>query len=120
MKTSELIGGRLDYWVAKAEGRTVDYHDSGAHGGDFVTVVDAEQSGWVSWSPSRAWADGGPIIEREPLDIISNGPGEWAAGYALESWQVEMHRCSYGPTPLIAAMRAYVESKFGKDVAELP
>ncbi|MDQ0082925.1 hypothetical protein J2W35_003284 [Variovorax boronicumulans] len=122
MKTSELTGGRLDYWVAKAEGRAVDYHDLGAHGGDFVTVVDPEQSGWVSWSPSRSWSDGGRIIERERITIAASKQGwGWLAytgGYwlneALQDFDVE----EYGETYLEAAMRAYVASKFGDEVPD--
>lgn len=122
MKTEELIGGRLNFWVAKAEGRAVDYHDLGAHCGDFVTVVDTEQSGWVSWSPSRVWADAGPLIERERIGVIPFGPdGLW-----LGSMPGDVDYCAgsdgadgqLGPTPLIAAMRAFVASKFGAQVVD--
>jgi hypothetical protein len=121
MKTKELNGGMLDYWVAKAEDRAVDYHDLGAHGGDFVTVVDPEQSGWVFWSPSRAWADGGPIISRENIATEKIGPIIWAAtiGHQEKTRQLG-NAYEHGETLLIAAMRAYVASKFGDEVAEIP
>lgn len=73
---------------------------------------------------STRWADGGPIIEREGIAIIRNGD-TWDAyvdGYNThdgvesgvrdgESWDAK--------TPLLAAMRAYVKSKFGGEV-EIP
>lgn len=87
---------------------------------DYPAPPNAAFPEW--WSPSTNWSQGGPIIERERIDIINNG-SEWAAGFDVEQWQVAMGvglpRIAYGPTPLIAAMRAYVASKFGEEV-ELP
>lgn len=71
------------------------------------------------WKPTTNWAQGGPIIYREG---ILNGPspfpqGEFAAGVGNE-WDTCKY-ISYGPTPLIAAMRCYVASKLGDEV-EVP
>ena len=103
-KVSELTGMLLDEAVAKAEG--VDY---------FNPPPELE-----GWSPSRSWHLAGPIIERERIELMTVGDGAWAAGICLERWQVDAGGATaYGPTPLIAAMRAFAASKFGDEV-ELP
>ena len=78
IKTSELQGAALD-WA--------------------VELID----GW-QWCHdySTNWGHGGPIIEREGIEICPIGNGEF-----------------YGDTPLIAAMRCYVASKLGDEV-EIP
>lgn len=75
--------------------------------------------------PSRHWQEGGPIIERERIGLWageephhgSPAPKGWFAEAVGEKnrWPLK----AYGDTPLIAAMRAYVASKFGETV-ELP
>jgi hypothetical protein len=102
MKTSELTGAALDWAVAECEGH--DFPAADAFCGIF--------------NPSTDWAQGGPIIERERMDIAcwdahsmpwkASIDGDTDAGVAL---YVE-----YGPTPLIAAMRCYVASKMGDDI----
>ena len=112
IKTSELTGTALDWAVAKCEG----IQDS-----EFVrTHMDA-------WPYSINWSQGGPIIEREGIDLYCNVPTNpahkdpsWRG-----SWRAKYHRCGYGTdmshghTPLIAAMRCYVASKLGAEV-EIP
>ena len=67
-----------------------------------------------NWAPSTKWPQGGPIIEREKIDIVAdpNGKDIWMGrNYS--------HRAEYtcfGPTPLIAAMRCYVASRLGESV----
>jgi hypothetical protein len=67
------------------------------------------------WEPSTNWAQGGPIIEREMLEIGAHEPKdiEWVA---RDYWK---ENTMTGPTPLIAAMRCYVASKLGDDI-EIP
>jgi hypothetical protein len=69
------------------------------------------------FSPSTDWACGGPIIEREQIQIDPltrhREPGDWSAQVWLP------YRRAQGETPLIAAMRAYVASKFGNEVPDL-
>ena len=57
---------------------------------------------------STNWAQGGPIIERERIEI------EWTG----EDWMGTMRHDEefFGPTPLIAAMRCYVASQLGDEV----
>jgi hypothetical protein len=93
MKTIELTGIALDWAVAKCEG-------SAYHG-----------PAWTKYSTD--WAQGGPIIEREDICINRDDSSrEWSAHRVGDEFGAY-----WGPTPLIAAMRAYVSSKLGKHVA---
>jgi hypothetical protein len=76
--------------------------------------IDAGEYG-PGFKPSTDWAFGGPIIEREGINIIQSG-----------SWLAEMDAdhsgaviSAEGPTPLIAAMRCYVASVLG-DTVDIP
>jgi hypothetical protein len=105
MKTSELVGAQLDWAVAKCEGNTF--------AGDFPHLLS---SGFRPPQFSTDWAVGGPIIEREKLDL------RWIGVTNCRAASNEIDEYSYqgfGPTPLIAAMRCYVASKLGDEV-ELP
>ena len=101
IKTSEAKDQVLDYLVAQCEGiETKNY--SGA-----LTIrYDGD---W--WQPSIDWAQGGPIIERERIAVWGDNDLYWEAecGWA---W-------AKGPTPLVAAMRAYVALKLGEEVEAL-
>ena len=122
----ELIGAMLDAAVAKAGGirffvefdvrpnpmePRCTWH--GKDDGSPEGAPDFERA----YSPSTEWAIAGPIIERERLALIPGAPdtGNWGAhlGGPLGA------EILWGPTPLIAAMRAYVASKFGETI-ELP
>ena len=104
IKTSELTGAALDWAVAKIEG---------VHGPDYESVWD------MPYEPSKCWQQGGPIIEREGinLDNYAKNPkwSAWTPAPDRESGEAQ----AYGPTPLIAAMRCYVVSKLGDEV-EIP
>jgi len=94
MKTSELTGAALDWAVATANGDA------------FILAYED----WVWYSSD--WSVGGPIIERERIEIVFNGEG-WDAYDHLR------HIPEEGSTPLIAAMRCYVAATLGADV-EVP
>jgi hypothetical protein len=112
VKTSELTGAELDLWVAKAEGVKM------AHGVPILPTDD----GYEVYEPSRNWVHGGTVIERERIGLIPpvGAADKWGAfyldagGFHLEDG---MHTSCSGPTPLIAAMRAYVAGKFGVDAS---
>lgn len=125
-KTSELTGAALDWAVAGAEGDRVfrprlgrpDDWDKAAYledGSDdrwVVRVQNPTVARFVDWtySPSRNWSQGGPIIEREGISWHCGNKTTWHA-YAYGSG----NNIS-GPTPLIAAMRCFVASKLGDEV----
>lgn len=93
LKITELQGAALDRAVAKCEV------------GDAINEIDDPHF------YSTDWALGGPIIESEKVTL------EWTG----EDWMAYIFhdREFFGPTPLVAAMRCYVESKLGDEV-EVP
>lgn len=118
MKTSELTDIALDWAVAKCMGATNLRYDTVATWWvDLNGEPRALSAGWSprqSWHPSTNWAQGGPIIERELIETTRGG------AYAEHFWKATRNSTTtYGPTPLIAAMRCYVASVLGDDI-ELP
>ena len=110
MKVSELEGAQLDYWVAKAgEEKAMIMTNFIPHR---CLVSDEMVSALMSdFSPSSNWDQGGPIIQRERIELL--WAGEWLGKVAGK-----INASEDGPTPLIAAMRAYVKSKFGDEVTD--
>ena len=103
MKTSELTGIALDWAVATANG---DYPQWDAEWGVFYAANGDDMD------YSTNWAQGGPIIERECIDLQYQGGDTdvWAADiFGAESM-------IYGDTALIAAMRCFVASKLGDEI----
>lgn len=106
MKTSELTGAALDWAVA-------------------IAFNPAPE--WGKWNPSTNWAQGGPIVEKEGIDLHRMNSKLWSAmwwadnsGMVKNPAQRFKHNIQIsGSTPLIAAMRCYVASKLGDDV-EIP
>lgn len=130
MKVSELTGAQLDYWVAKANAPRKE--DCLIPGPAYDPVImngrcfTSRSSPYSQFSPSTNWAHGGPIIEREQMDFRHYCGNLWIAGFDTEpetnSWGMatglKMDFEMEGPTPLVAAMRAYVASKFGDEVPD--
>jgi hypothetical protein len=111
IKTSELAGASLNWAVAKCEGGV----NIDASGLPWLPDESPNEYGEAVWfKPSTNWAQGGPIIERERIEIASYGD-QWQAVAHLESESIYER----GETPLIAAMRCYVASKLGDEV-EIP
>lgn len=102
MKTSELTGAALDWAVTKCEG--------------FDHKVTSNE--WGLWGWATDWAQGGPIIEREGIDLCTSTRGGWIATL-ITDWEDGTFVRGEGDTPLIAAMRCYVASKLGDEV-EIP
>ena len=111
IKTADLIDTPLDWAVAQCLGVTP------------VAVKKNYSEGWLLYSHPSAtvpleyssrWAQGGPIIERECMDILclAGGDDGWQADKYLHTEQV----IRFGPTPLIAAMRCFVASRLGDEV----
>jgi len=101
IKTSDLIAPALDWAVSAARG------DSDIH------------------PYSTDWGDGGPIIEREGIfpsltDIERHDDFSvtFSRNFQARTPAQYLDHCegSYGPTPLIAAMRCFVASKLGDEV----
>ena len=112
IKVNKLTGAALDWAVAKCEypeliwGETIGLS---AHIQELIVIPQfKEPKCW--WCPSTEWAQGGPIIEREKVDVWTHAGKEWAA--SVDKGHTEYR----GPTPLIAAMRCYVASKLGETI----
>jgi hypothetical protein len=118
MKTSELTGAALDWAVTMIEKPEAceygvdDWREQRRH-----TVKNGEYI--YRWHQS--WAQGGPIIERELIDLrhIRTLPTMFWEAYTPAPEHDDGEVCVAGPTPLIAAMRCYVASKLGDEV-EVP
>lgn len=120
MKTAELEGLALDWAVAKVEGELRPIGDVLLQDGRLYLIEPGnhEQNDvWRNYSPSSSWEQGGPIIERERI-LVQPEIGKEGAGNAWSAIAIEGFEC-FGSTPLIAAMRCYVASKFGEEV-EIP
>jgi len=104
MKSNELTEDALDWAVAEIE-KPIWWHGK-------------------TYQPSTNWAQGGPIIEREGIDVSCVNTGLWSAKWwANNSGMVKNPAQRFkqniqtdGPTPLIAAMRCYVASKLGDEI----
>lgn len=128
-KVSELEGYRLDQAVALAEGYRPDEEDRSAWWSptcNYIAIApDSMRDGvrmGFGYRPSRAWEHGGPIIERERIDLDQAGEGGGVTAAIHENLgddNFSVIAACDGPTPLIAAMRVYVASRFGEEI-ELP
>ncbi len=121
MLVSQLEGAKLDFWVAKAEGHEIVKVDYKIGDRDWLVVFRGSPDGFRSrWFPSTEWSQGGPIIERECVElwsILSKDRQAPYAGWSAKVYTLErLHPMKMGTTALIAAMRAYVASKFGEEV----
>jgi hypothetical protein len=121
-KVAELEGALLDAAVAKALGdpRISLWGDS-----PWIEDGDWNRAGQGrGYAPSTDWRDGGPLVER--LSDLHRVPkpdlyNEWGDQPPWrERWEA---RCGMqkmqGPTPLVAAMRAFCASRVGETV-DLP
>lgn len=113
VKTSELTGAALDWAVAKCEGKTRAIRLNKFKQWEDHELTQVCDDDYTLWNPSEDWSQGGPIIERQEIELVPKGM-HWDA-YADE----DSHVPYPGPTPLIAAMRCYVASKLGDEV-EIP
>ena len=109
IKTSELSRTALDWAVAKCEGIKLN------EGNTLSNDCDV-------YAPSTDWSQGGPIIERENIELQSlSSPSKDHRYGARKPSLGGLSRtyCMDGPTPLVAAMRCFVASKLGDEI-ELP
>jgi len=128
MKTSDLDGAMLDYWVARALGISVSGHPP-------VLVCSVpysiEADGGDTFRPSTNWGHGGPLIENEKITVVSGqverrGSVGWLAvkGAEIAAWNgegdIKGTAEAHGKTQLIAAMRCFCLAKFGEEVDDDP
>lgn len=148
VKTSELTDAALDWAVAKAKNLifakahgpgTVIFDAVWTHpeptGRQTAYVLRKSYEFWAAkcdspilggkrlWLPSTDWSLGGPIIDREDIDVLRDTETVFGAKLARTAKHPQRDVLSYfvqrGPTKLTAAMRCYVASKLGDEV-EIP
>lgn len=119
---ADLAGAWLDYWVARAEGleapEVAQIETEGGRTREWCQYVHHyyapdDDGWWTDYRPTSDWKQGGPIIEREDIQIM-HGPGGWRATKLSVP-----HSASDGKTMLEAAMRAYVISRFGATIEQV-
>lgn len=135
-RIDELEGALLDAAVAVALGMRTAHRSRNTGVAVFKTC---DTPTWLSieclrdgdfgddFEPSFEWHHAGPIIERERIELLAVRDGFWRAGFdhfpvvdSGESSPYLIADCeATGPTPLIAAMRAFVKSKLGDEVEPL-
>jgi len=124
MNTNELSGLLLDCEVARI--RNPEWFDNGyMKGCDLFSLLTMDDG--VVYSPSTSHEQAFIIVEEDGIDLWCNVPrsvAEKNAGW-VSSWRACYHRCgvgtepSFGETPMLAAMRAYVVKHAGASV-EIP
>ena len=107
MRTSELIGPALNWAVVKASGQNAEY---------WLEKYASEDRRCMCESPSTDWSQGGPIIEREYINITHPNGFDGANDEWVAAWKFGGYEQYCGSTPLIAAMRCYVASKLGDEI----
>jgi hypothetical protein len=133
MEVEKLTGAQLDYWVARAEGRKLEQRN-----GEWF--VENDDRDWMFelefYTPHKSWPSAGSIIESNniqlspPTSRVHRHGGPNAGWGQAGVWSAcTWHRGEDGrrsiahdeKSPLVAAMRCFVRSKFGEHVPdELP
>ena len=122
-KTSELSGDLLDLAVSIAEGRARPRRVPASvlrNDGVWEPIYVIAEG--PPFFPTTDWAHGGPIIERERITLRwreHNGmmeTGYWAAMKDADSLQPVSAFWMVSPSPLVAAMLAFVAAKLGDEV----
>src|SRR5687768_3228996 len=111
-KVSELSGAELNYWVAKVGGKDVEaIRYIGGH-----VECRVKKTGFPAsfvYNPSEDWSQGGPIIEEERITVRPNLSNDNFTALKFQLRGGLLTKVE-GSTPLIAAMRCFVASKFGE------
>lgn len=121
ISVSEATGPVLDWLVAKALG--LSYRNDEKYGP--MCFRPQTHPGVVHWDSkplpySTDWSQGGPIIDREKIELkymAYDKPPYWGA--LKVDTAAYKRQGQIGPTPLVAAMRCFVVSKLGDEV-EVP
>lgn len=122
MKVADLLGAELDYWTGRTDGIPASELSIVRHqrGDEMLCLCDGAR-----YAPSTDWVQSGQIIEKNwiGLDRPSNGQTTpvWRGIVNNSAKMFGIFRPvvdAWGETALIAAMRAYVTSKYGDEVPD--
>lgn len=124
---SDATPDQINWLVAKCEGIVLILAPfKGAK--NFVILGQDMKPTSATYTPTKSWAQGGPIIEREDITVrpvFHAGRTERDLDiYYKDGWTAYIEpkvfwvtpRAKTGSTPLIAAMRAFAASKLGDKV----
>lgn len=119
MNVSDAVGAQLDWMVAKCEGLNPnsDPKVRRQYVG-YSGFAEANGFGYAIKHYSTDWSQGGPLLEREKLELRCTDY-EWQAfcfGFPVAKAHSGRRVWASGPTPLIAAMRCLVASHLGDEV----
>jgi len=119
IKVSEATKPQLNWLVAKCNQDWTD-EDRWMNTLGYVDSGDPDDE---PYQPTTDWAQGGPIIERKEINLTCYSPPKiginWWSATIIRAGTLTVEEIGQGPTPLIAAMRAYVISECGEEV-EIP
>jgi hypothetical protein len=108
---------QLAYWVAMAENLTPSLNQflciTREETPGATPVVDENDSMGFSYSPQKIWDQGGPLIEKYGVSIYPYIDGHGWYAHAQNGRGTRMD----GDSPLVAAMRSIVATKYGKDIS---
>ena len=115
VNVSEATNVQIDWLVAKCEGFDALAYE--------IKRKAQNRSSWEAaprWAPSTDWSQGGPIIGQMFAQGLRLHTAEYVTGVHNKNLIVASldnpNGFYYGPTPLIAAMRCYIASKFGNEI----
>lgn len=106
LKTDELEGSLLNLWTARAEKLEAYIGEDGQ-----CHVIDGDQD--FKYDPSTDWSQGGPILERERIELERHRNNTWRASIDFDN---DRYIGETGPSQLAAGMRCFIKSKFGDEV----
>lgn len=134
MKTAELTGALLDYYVARSSPQFSDvtfetrddciacltdidgekFVAAFIHDGNVLKTMRLRRKYQhaICYSPSIDWAQGGALMEKHSIGFQPISDAEWLAEEYITA------HTGRGQTPLVAAMRAFVSSVFGDEVPD--
>jgi hypothetical protein len=112
VRTVDLTGKLLAYWVAQAEEHTLSAE--WASGAGDVVLIGTGAGDLEPFAPQLDMRQGDEIIDRERIGVLWRHAGEWMAGYP--HWST--NRRATGDTRLVAAMRARVMHAYGDQVPD--
>ena len=120
-----LTGPALSWAVAQCLKKKVTYHDRDGP----ITYLYAYNGNTDSFDtpyyPSSNWAEAGPIIDQEGIDLycgLVGQPDHPDPAWRTSSWRAKYHRMGvgqdavFGPTAIVAALRCFVIFHLGRQV----
>ena len=108
MKVDKMSNLQLNWAVATCA--IAGFRISGA-GPSARIIYVPKRSAWVIFSPTTNWKQGGKIIEAAKISTEVKHDGWWLA--KMYDINDDPRYVTIEETPLVAAMRCFVKSKYG-------